>query len=240
MIQRVLAVVVLLAAAVIGVLPALDDDEEFTSTVGALPETTLPADASLTEVPDAAAPALADAVRNGLSAIPSGPNSTPGSSGSAAPIADGGSNGGGGGTATPGAPATIEVARVTGLSFLLDIFEVGAGIGLNTLYGITVSGIGTIVPTDQLPPELVDQAFEILAVPPSVFNQFAAPTTEAFAAFRASLAPLAASNPGVNALLRAMSEALVKAGTEGRELVNPLDAQVVQLGQFLLVLQEGG
>ena len=44
----------------------------------------------------------------------------------------------------------------------------------------------------------------------------------------------------VNALLRAMSEALVKAGTEGAPLVNPLDAQVVQLGKFLLVLQEDG
>jgi hypothetical protein len=217
------------------VLPALDDDEDFTSTVGSSPDTTLLADAPPADVPAAAAPAVADAARNGLSTIAGTPSST----GSPAPITGGGSDGGGAAT-TPGAPAKIEVARVTGLSFLLDVFEIGNGIGLNQLYGLVVSGVGTIVPTDQLPPELANQAFEILAVPPQVFAQFAAPTAEGFATFRSSIAPLAAANPGANALLRAMSAALVQAGTEGRALTNPLDAQVVQLGQFLLVLQEDG
>jgi len=236
MIQRALAAVVLLVAATIGVLPALDDDEEFTSTAGAPSDTTVLTDAAPAEVPTAPAPALADAARNGLSAIGGAPSST----GSPAPISGAGSADGGGGATTPGAPAKIEVARVTGLSFVLDVFEIGNGIGLNQLYGLVVSGIGTIVPTDQLPPELVDQAFDILAVPPQVFAQFAAPTAEGFATFRASIAPLAGANPGANALLRAMSAALVQAGTEGRALTNPLDAQVVQLGQFLLVLQEDG
>ena len=238
MMQRALAVVVLLVAATIGVLPALDDDEDMTFTVGESPELSLPPDASAADVPAAAAPALADAARNGLPGITSGQSPAVGSTGSPAPIAGAGSADGGGATATPAGPAAIEVAHVTGLSFLLDVFEVGSGIGLNQIYGLVISGIGTIVPTDQLPPELVNQAFEILAVPAEVFDQFAAPTKEGFASFRASIAPLAAANPGANALLQAMSEALIKAGTEGRALVNPLDAQVVQVGQFLLVLQE--
>jgi hypothetical protein len=218
----------------------LDDDEDMTSTIGTSPELSVPSGASVAEVPVAAAPALADAALNGLPGLISGQPPTLGSTGSAAPVTGVGSTVEGGASPASPAPAEIEVARVTGLSFVLDVFEVGAGIGLNGMYGLVISGIGTVVPTDQLPPELVNQAFEILAVPPAVFDQFAAPTTEGFVAFRAAIAPLAAANPGANALLRAMSEALIRAGTEGSALVNPLDAQVVQLGQFLLVLQEDG
>jgi hypothetical protein len=86
----------------------------------------------------------------------------------------------------------------------------------------------------------VDGAYEILAVPPQIFDQLKEPSAQGLAALRASLAPLAAGNPAANALLGALSEALIAAGTEGRPLTNPLDAQVVQLGQFLLVLQEEG
>ena len=237
--QRVLAVVVLVAAAVIGALPALRADSHPTSTAGTTSELAAPPATAIADVPVAAAPDIASAALNGLPRSTSAQPPVPGSADATPPPAATGPANAGGATAAPPAPTPV-VARVTGLSFVLDIFEVGAGIGLKEMYGLVVSGVGTIVPTDQLPPELVNQSFQILAVPPTVFDQFAAPTTQGFAAFRASIAPLAAANPGANALLRAMSEALVKAGTEDSALVNPLDAQVVQLGQFLLVLQEDG
>jgi hypothetical protein len=241
MIQRAVgAVVLLVVAATIGVLPALHDHKAVVSTAGPSPVLSVAPAPAVADVPVAAAPALADAALNGLPGIPSGDTAVAGSTGSTAPIAGTGSAGGRATASGPAVAATVGVARVTGLSFVLDILQVGAGIGMKELYGLVVSGVGTIVPTNQLPPQLVNQAFQVLAVPPKVFDQFVAPTTQGFAAFRSAIAPLAAADPGANALLRAMSQALVLAGTEGKPLVNPLDAQVVQLGQFLLVLQEGG
>jgi hypothetical protein len=239
LVRRSGAIVALLVAAIVGALPAMGDDDTPPGAAAASPSSTPPverADLSVpVSVPAGAAPAIAVAARrsggvaaNGAAPVtdPLAPGPAPSGS-SAVP-------------ASAAAAADPEVARLTGLSFVLDVVDLGASIGLDTVFGLAVSGFGTIVPTDQLPPELVDGAYEILAVPPQVFDQFKAPSAQGLAALRASLAPLAAGNPAANALLTALSEALIAAGTEGRPLTNPLDAQVVQLGRFLLVLQETG
>jgi hypothetical protein len=128
--------------------------------------------------------------------------------------------------------------RVTGLSLFLDAMQTGGNIGLPELYGLAVSGFTTIVPTDQLPKPIVDEGFTVLAVPPKIFDSMKAPSAQGYAALRQAIAPLAAGNAGANALLTLLSNTFIKLGTDDKSLVNPFDAQVVELGKFLLVLEE--
>jgi hypothetical protein len=140
--------------------------------------------------------------------------------------------------AAPPTPPAPQAKRVTGLSLFLDFMQTGAGIGLSEIYGLGVSGFTTIVPTSALPPPVVQAGFTVLALPPALFDQFKAPTLQFFTALRQAIAPLAAGNAAANGLLTAVSNALITLGTTDKSLVNPFDAQVVELGKFLLVAEE--
>lgn len=239
--------VAIVLSAAIGVVPAVGDGKESELSAGGSSVDHSPTTSQVPAVPAGAGDAIRDAVA-GSGSVPVADTTAPSvvdppvsqESGDAAgtpPATSPPSSAG----ATP-VPETEEMgpARVTGLSFVLDLLEFGAELGPHEVWGLVVSALGTVIPTGDLPPALVDQAYTILAVPTEVFDQMAEPTMQSFAQLRASLEPLAASNEGANALIAALSDAIISAGTEGAALTNPLDAQVVQVGKFLLVLQEEG
>ncbi len=257
MVRRVAAVIALVVATAIGAIPAMGkSSSKRASTPGAagVPPGSLtsPSNPATPPVPAAAAPSIAQAAQSSAGAGSAGTASA-GESTGAGGDAGAGSAAEGTGAASPqtsppsAAPGTAagtggsepQIARVTGLSFVLDALDTLSGIGLGEAYGLAVSAIGTIVPTDSLPAPVASQAYQILAVPPAIFEKFKEPTAQGFRALRTLIAPLAAFNPGANALMTAMSNALIAAGTTGAPLTNPLNDQVVQAGKFLLVLEEG-
>jgi hypothetical protein len=140
--------------------------------------------------------------------------------------------------ATVPASPSAGPKRVTGVSLLLDAMQAGSGIGLGEIYGLAVSGFTTIVPTSSLPPQVVQAGFTVLAVPPKLFDEMKQPTAQGFASLRQSLAPLAAANPAANALLSILAARAIDLGTNGKALVGPFDAQFVEFGNFLLVMEE--
>lgn len=247
-------VVAVVLSAAIGVIPAVGDDtgeQRLASGSGSEPEAPA-AEQPVPNVPADAGPVIRDALSSSTSSssrsgvggssttdpasppatdppVPDSTTPTPTSTAPTPSIDDG--------TSEPDS-GEVNPARITGLSFVLDLLEFGAELGPHEVHGLIVSALGTVIPTGELPPALVDQAYTILAVPSDVFEQMAEPTMQGFAALRAALEPLSAANEAANMLIQALSDALIAAGTEGAALTNPLDAQVVQVGKFLLVLQE--
>jgi hypothetical protein len=137
-----------------------------------------------------------------------------------------------------GVAAAKEPDRVSGVSKAIDAAETGQDLGLPTVTGVGNSVIGTALAS--APPEaapVTDQLFPVLAVLPAVMEQLKAPSAEGYAALREALAPLAAANPQLNAALDAAGAAMTDA-TAVHPLIQPFDTTMIQVGQYLISLEE--
>jgi hypothetical protein len=137
-----------------------------------------------------------------------------------------------------GVASAKEPDRVSGVSTVVDAAQTGQNLGLPTVTGVGNSVIGTALAS--APPEaapVTDQLFTVLAVPPAVMEELKAPSADGYAALREALAPLAAANPQINQALDAAGAAMIGA-TPVHQLVQPFDTTVIQVGQYLIALEE--
>jgi hypothetical protein len=137
-----------------------------------------------------------------------------------------------------GVASAKEPARVTVVSKVIDAAQTGQNLGGGEATGVANSVVGTVLAS--APPELqpvANQVFPVLAVPPAVFDQLKEPSAQGYAALREALAPAAAANPQINMAIDAAAAAL-KDSTAVHQLVQPFDTTMIQVGDYLIALED--
>jgi hypothetical protein len=138
-----------------------------------------------------------------------------------------------------GVAAAKEPDRVTVASNVINAAQAGQNLGAGEATGLANSVVGTGLAG--APPEaqpVANQVFPVLAVPPAVFDQLKEPSAQGYAALRDALAPAAAAaNPQLNMAIDAAAAALTDS-TAAHQLVQPFDTTMIQVGEYLIALEE--
>jgi len=127
--------------------------------------------------------------------------------------------------------SSCPTPRVAGVSYAVDVFSTGSRVGPGIFYGLVSSVAGS----QPLPGPLGEAQQTALAAGAKAVADFSAASPQYFAQFNAAIAPMAAFNPGIDAVLTAAAGSMTAAANPA---ISPFDRTALQVANMVQTSEE--